>query len=74
VDWLTAWACAPVLRRHHHRGGTSYEYVLGHTDEDDGTSAFVVRADHAHLHGWNPVQQPLFPWPDDAFTEHPRPA
>jgi len=73
VDWLVEWACAPVLRRHHHRGGTCYEYVLGRPGEDDGLSACVVRADRVHLHGWDPSEQPLFPWPDDPFTAHPRP-
>jgi hypothetical protein len=34
---------------------------------------FIVRADRAHYQGYNPVQQPLYPYPDDPFEKVDRP-
>jgi hypothetical protein len=39
---------------------------------DDGL--FIVRADRAHLQGWDALQQPLYPYPDDPFERVDRPA
>ncbi|MFD7835677.1 hypothetical protein [Streptomyces sp. NPDC059761] len=52
-------------------GSSCYEYFF--EDGDGGTSVFVVKADSAHLHGFNPEQQPLFPFPDDPYEEVARP-
>lgn len=49
-------------------GSTCYEY-----EYDDCTTLFIVRADNAHLHGFDPEQQPLYPFPDDPYEEVTRP-
>ncbi|MFI1532135.1 hypothetical protein [Streptomyces griseus] len=65
VRWARSNAGAPVRSRSASPGGGSYDYVLGHRGEDTVTSVFVMRADVAHRHGFDPVQQPRFPYPDD---------
>ncbi|MEV7675023.1 hypothetical protein [Streptomyces sp. NPDC088752] len=39
---------------------------------DDGL--FLVRADRARASGWDPEQQPLYPYPGDPFEQVDRPA
>jgi hypothetical protein len=74
VEWASSYACAPLRERHHGKGSTCYDYVFGHPGEDSTTSVFVMRADHASRHGFDPVQQPLHPFPDDPFEQVDRPA
>ncbi|GBQ04364.1 hypothetical protein SSP531S_58580 [Streptomyces spongiicola] len=61
--WASSYACAPVRERRSYPGGDCYDYVFGFPGEDDNTCVFIMRADVAHRHGFNPVQQPRYPYP-----------
>lgn len=73
VAWASRLAEAPVLTRTHAPGGTIYTYFFGHGNEDDGVSLLLMRADHAHFHGFDPLQQPRYPFPDAPFENAKRP-
>ncbi|MEV8344491.1 hypothetical protein [Streptomyces niveus] len=64
VAWAASLACAPVRERRSSSGGDVYDYVFGHPGEDGNTCVFIMRADAAHRHGFDPVQQPQYPFPD----------
>lgn len=72
VEWAASHACAPVRERSHGKGSTCYDYVFGHPGEDSNTCVFIMRADHAVKHGFDPVQQPFYPYPDDPHDPGPR--
>lgn len=69
VAWAKSLACAPVRKRSNYPGGDCYDYVFGHPGEDSSTCVFIMRADVAHRHGFDPIQQPLCPFPDDPHEE-----
>ncbi|MFE9993460.1 hypothetical protein [Streptomyces avermitilis] len=64
VAWAKSYACTPVRERGNYPGGDCYDYVFGLPGEDATTCVFIMRADVAHGHGFNPVQQPRYPYPD----------
>ncbi|THA72496.1 hypothetical protein E6R60_26565 [Streptomyces sp. A0642] len=68
VGWASIYAGSPVTTRHPFVPGSNcYEYDF------DGTGLFIMAADVAHRHGLDPVQQPLFPYPNDPYEEVDRP-
>lgn len=71
VAWAASHACAPLRERSHY--GSCYDYTFGHPDEDANTCVFIMRADNAHWHGFDPVQQPLYPYPGDPHEQVDRP-
>lgn len=71
--WGERHCCAQVRTYFHAPGSSIYEYLFADPG-DDPQALYVLRADHAHLHGWDPVQQPLYPYPDAPHEEADRPA
>lgn len=61
--WAYSHAGAPGGRRLHTPGSFLYTHTYGWPGEDRGTTVFIVRADHAHHEGFDPLQQPLYPYP-----------
>ncbi|WP_428957862.1 hypothetical protein [Streptomyces sp. cg35] len=72
VAWAASHADAPVRQREHAKGSTCYDYTFGFPGEDSNTCLFVMRADHAARHRFDPVQEPWFPYADHPHTEGPR--
>ncbi|GAA1979312.1 hypothetical protein [Kitasatospora viridis] len=71
-DWAEDFACAPLASRSHFEGSTCWDYRFNHPGEDGGTDVYIMRADHAHLHGFDAEQEPFYPYPDDPHEEGPR--
>ncbi|MFH8483011.1 hypothetical protein [Streptomyces sp. NPDC018055] len=67
VEWSTHYACAPVRSRNLYPGSDCYDYTFGTKDDDRPVCFFIMRADVAHLHGFDPLQQPRCPYPDDPY-------
>ena len=67
VRWLCLLFGGTVRARYSYGPG-SFEYVVG-ADDEDHSSAFVVRGDRvaAADGGWDPQQVPLYPLADDEF-------
>lgn len=74
VAWASLLAEAARVKERHQYGDGRYEYVLADSDGDVCGNYLIVRADVAHLGGIDPVQQPLYPFPDDPFEQVDRPA
>lgn len=71
IAWARTHLCAERLRPVGGvRGKTCWEYE----DPDEGGSVFIMRADHAHLHGFDATQQPLYPHPHEPYRHVSRPA
>lgn len=70
VAWCSALTGMPVLGRAHAAGSTCYDYTFG--SADDCVGFFVVRADHAHRHGFVADQQPLYPYVNQPWQRGPR--
>ena len=67
VAWARGLADAPVRCRKHFTNSSSYDYVFGYPGEDSNTCLTILRADAAHRHGWDPLQQPLYPYTSSPY-------
>jgi len=66
VRWLCLLFGGTVRRRYSYGPG-SFEYFVG-IDSEDQDSAFIMRGDRAAGNtGWDPHQEPLYPYADDPF-------
>ena len=73
VSWAKAFTCGQVLGRSHFPGSDCYDYQFGVKGEESGNTFFVMPADAAHRHGFDPVQQPRCPYPDAPYERVRRP-
>ncbi|MFF8786725.1 hypothetical protein [Streptomyces sp. NPDC015125] len=69
--WCRTHCGEDRVRFEHGKGSTAYEYFFG--PRGDETSFFILKADHAHQHGFNPQQRPLHPFSDDPHHKVDRP-
>jgi hypothetical protein len=74
VEWASSLAEASKVLERHQYGTGRYEYVFTDSDGDICGNYGIVRADVAHLAGFDATQQPLYPFPDDPFEMVDRPA
>jgi hypothetical protein len=70
--WAEEYAGAPLRDMRHAKGATAWDYAFGHPDSDRNTCVSILRADHAHLHGWDATQQPFYPYPELPGERGPR--
>lgn len=67
VEWARSFADAAGVKERHQYGEGRYEYVFADSDGDICGGVNIVRADVAHASGIDPLQQPLYPFPDEPF-------
>jgi hypothetical protein len=72
VAWARSHACAPVRERRNYPGSECYDYVFRNPGEDSNTCFFIMRADVAHRHDFDPVQEPWYPYTDEPHESGPR--
>jgi hypothetical protein len=71
---IVEWACNHHMGKVISRtgdGNSWYEYQIGDSREDS-TMVWICRADEIHWHGFDPVQEPWYPYPDDPHEVGPR--
>jgi hypothetical protein len=71
---IVEWACNHHLGKVISRtgdGNSWYEYQIGDSREDS-TMVWICRADEIHWHGFDPVQEPWYPYPDEPHEVGPR--
>lgn len=67
VEWACIHGDGKVISRER-QGEGWYDYHIGYK-RDDCSLVWIARADIVHWHGFDPIQQPLYPFPDDPY-EH----
>ena len=69
------WACSRQLSNRiisrKRTGEGWYDYRIGDSP-DDSAEVWIARSDVVHWHGFDPVQEPWYPYPDVRFELGPR--